>query len=129
MHNPPRKVLICLDRAGFQAIYQVASFALTAGSMGDDVTVAVFFDGLLTLIGKIPYNDDPAAVRAVGLGLPDPRHMLGEGRKAAGVRVVACDTAVRLAGLDSQVVLPYVDEIVGLATLWKRAEGGQIIYV
>jgi peroxiredoxin family protein len=129
MSASPRKVLICLDRAGFEPIYQVASFALTAGSTGDDVTVAAFFSGLLTLVGKIPYNDDPAAVRAVGLGLPDPRHMLGEGRKAAGVRVVACDTAVRLAGLDNTAVLPYVDEIIGLATLWKRAEGAQIIYV
>jgi hypothetical protein len=36
---------------------------------------------------------------------------------------------VRLAGLDTQAVLPYVDEILGLATLWKRAEGAQIIYV
>jgi peroxiredoxin family protein len=122
-------LLIVLHRAGFEPLYQAASLALTAGSTGGDVTVAPFFSGLLTLVGKLPYNDDPAAVRAVGLGLPDPRHMLGEGRKAAGVRVVACDTAVRLAGLDPDVVRPYVDEILGLATLWKDAAGAQIVYI
>jgi peroxiredoxin family protein len=127
--GPPRKLLICLHRGGFEPLYQAASLALTAGSTGGEVTVAPFFSGLLTLVGKIPYNDDPAAVRAVGLGLPDPRHMLGEGRTASGIRVVACDTAVRLAGLDSDAVSPYVDAIIGLATLWKNAEGAQIIYI
>jgi peroxiredoxin family protein len=127
--GPPRKLLICLHRPGFEPLYQAASLALTAGSMGSEVTVAPFFSGLLTLVGKLPYNDDPAAVRAVGLCLPDPRHMLGEGRKAAGVRLVVCDTAIRLAGLDADTVRPYVDEILGLATLWKNAEGAQIIYI
>jgi peroxiredoxin family protein len=124
-----RKLVILLERAGFEAIYQAASIALTAGAMGDDVTVAPFFGGLLTLVGQLPYAEEAAAQRSRALGLPDPRHMLGEGRKAAGVRLVVCDTAVRLAGLEAAVVRPYVDEILGLATLWRQAEGAQIIYI
>lgn len=126
---PPRKLLILLHRPGFEAIYQAASIAFTAGAMGDQVTVAPFFGGLLTLVGRIPYGEDPAAVRAQTLSLPDPRHMLGDGRKVAGVRLVVCDTAVRLAGLDVDAVRPYVDEILGLATLWRQAEGAQVIYI
>jgi peroxiredoxin family protein len=127
--NAPRRLFILLHREGFEALYQAASLALTVGSMGDEVTVMAFFGGLLTLCGKLPHTDDPAAVRSVSLGLPDPRHMLGEGRHAAGVRIVTCETAIRLAGLDLDTVRPYVDEIIGLATLWKRSEGAQILYI
>ncbi len=124
-----RKLVILLQRSGFEAIYQAASIALTAGSMGDEVTVAPFFGGLLTLVGKTSYADEAAAVRSRSLGLPDPRHMLGESRKAAGVRLVVCDTAVRLAGLELEAVQPYVDEVLGLATLWRQAEGAQLLYI
>ena len=127
--NPARRLFILVHRQGFEALYQAASLALTAGAMGDEVTVVVFFGALLTLCGKLPYADDPAAVRSVALGLPDPRHMLGDGRHTAGVRMVTSETAVRLAGLDLDTVRPYVDEIVGLATLWKRAEGAQLLYI
>jgi peroxiredoxin family protein len=126
---PARKLVILLHRPGFEAIYQAASLAFTAGAMGDSVTVAPFFGGLLTLVGRIPYGEDPAAVRAQSLCLPDPRHMLGDGRKVAGVRLVVCDTAVRLAGLDIDAVRPYVDEVIGLATLWRQAEGAQVLYI
>jgi peroxiredoxin family protein len=124
-----RKLLILLHSPGFERLYQAASIALTAGSMGDQVTVAPFFGGLLMIAGRLPYADDPAAIRSHALGLPDPRHMLCDGRKAAGVRMVVCDTAVRLAGLDVDVVRPLVDEILGLATLWRQAEGAQILYI
>jgi peroxiredoxin family protein len=127
--NPARRLFILLHRQGFEALYQAASLALTAGAMGDEVTVVAFFGGLLTLCGKLPYADDPAAVRSVSLGLPDHRHMLGDGRHTAGVRIVTSETAVRLAGLDLDTVRPYVDEIIGLATFWKRAEGAQILYI
>jgi peroxiredoxin family protein len=127
--TPARRLFILLHRQGFEALYQAASLAMTVGAMGDEVTVMAFFGGLLTLCGKLPYADDPAAVRSVSLGLPDPRHMLGDGRHTAGVRVVTCETAVRLAGLDLDTVRPYVDEVIGLATFWKRAEGAQLIYI
>lgn len=127
--TPPRRLYILLHRPGFEAVYQAASLAMTAGAIGDDVTVVPFFGGLLTLCGKLPYGDDPAAVRSQTLGLPDPRHMLCEGRQGAGVRLCTSETAVRLAGLDLEFVRPYVDEIVGLATLWKRAEGAQLLYI
>lgn len=125
----PRKLVILLQRAGFEAIYQAASIALTAGAMGDEVTVAPFFGGLLTLVGQLPYSEETAAQRSRAIGLPDPRHMLGDGRKTAGVRLVVCDTAVRLAGLEAETVRPYVDEILGLATLWRQAEGAQVLYI
>ena len=126
---PPRKLLILLHRPGFEAIYQAASISFTAGSIGDAVTVAPFFGGLLTLAGKLPYAEESSAVRARALGLPDPRHMLCEGRKAAGVRLVVCDTALRLAGLDEAQLCPFVDEVVGLAALWRESDGAQIIYI
>ncbi len=126
---PPRKLLIPLHRPGFEAIYQAASLAFTAGAMGDQVTVAPFFGGLQTLVGRVAYGEDPAAIRAQTLSLPDPRHMLGDGRKVAGVRMVACDTAIRLAGLELDAVRPYVDEIIGLASLWRQADGAQMLYI
>jgi hypothetical protein len=125
----PRKLLLFLHRPGFEPLYQAASLAMTAGSCGGQAIVAPFFGGLLTLCGKLPYFDDPAAVRSVSLGLPDPRHMLGDGRHACGVKIVTTEPAIRLAGLDPDFVRPYVDEITGLATLWKQSEGAQVLYL
>ncbi len=124
-----RRFLIALHRPGFEALYQAASLAFTAGSTGDEPTVVPFFGGLLTYAGKVPYADDPSAIRSRALGLPDPRHMLSEGRRAAGVRLVVCDTAIRLAGLEIDQLRPIVDEVIGLAALWKQAEGAQIVYI
>ena len=124
-----RKILLFLHRPGFEPIYQAASIAMTVGSCGGEAIVAPFFGGLLTLCGKLPYFDDPAAVRSVALGLPDPRHMLGEGRHTCGVKIVTTEPAIRLAGLDDGLVRQYVDEITGLAKLWKQAEGAQVLYL
>jgi len=127
--NPSRKLLLFLHRPGYEALYQAASLAMTVGSCGGQAVVAPFFGGLLTLCGKLAYADDPAALRSVELGLPDPRHMLGEGRHACGVKIVTTEPAIRLAGLELDFVRPYVDEITGLATLWKQAEGAQVLYL
>ncbi len=124
-----RHLLILLHRPGFEAIHQAASIALTAGSCGDHVTVAPFYGGLLTLLGKLSYDDEPAAVRARAFSLPDPRHMLREGRHAAGVRLVACESAIRLAGLAVEDVRPIFDEILGFAGLWRGCTGAQILYI
>jgi hypothetical protein len=127
--DPARKLLIFLHRPGFEALYQAASISMTVGSCRGEAIVAPFFGGLLTLCGKLPYSEDPAAVRSVALGLPDPRHMLGDGRHTCNVKIITTEPAIRLAGLAPDFVRQYVDEITGLATLWKKAEGAQIIYL
>jgi hypothetical protein len=124
-----RKLLLFLHRPGFEALYSTAALAMTAGSCGGQAIVAPIYGGLLTLCGKLPYADDPAAVRSVALGLPDPRHMLGEGRRACGVKIVTTELAIRLAGLEPDFVRSYVDAITGLATLWQESEGAQVLYI
>ncbi len=122
-----RQLFVLLQQPGFEPLATAAHLAITIGSCGGKVTLFVLFGALQTLCGKRSYADEPSAQRSQALGLPDPRHMLGEGRKAIGVRIVTTEPGLKLAGLEPDQVRPYVDEITGLSTIWKQAEGAQLL--
>ncbi len=120
-----RPVVILLSSGSWEARYQAATLALTAAAMGDEVHLALFFEPLRAWAAdRFDVGAPPtaAAARAVAL-----RASLEEARRDLGVRVVACDTAVRLAGLDPAAVAPALDGIVGLPELWRLARAGQAI--
>jgi peroxiredoxin family protein len=54
---------------------------------------------------------------------------VAEARRELGLEVVACDTAVRLAGLDPSALSGIVDRVVGLLQLWLEARGGRLLVV
>lgn len=120
-----RPVLILLQGSTWEARYQAVTVALTAAALGDEVHLALFFDPLRrwadgSFEAGAPANAAPAGVRPLG-------EMLAEGRGALGIRVVACDTAVRLAGLSPEAARRILDEIVGLTALWRLAQEGQAL--
>ena len=57
------------------------------------------------------------------------RETLEEARRELGLEVVACDTAVRLAGLDPEAILSSIDRIVTLPSLWKAAQDGRPLVI
>ena len=56
--------------------------------------------------------------RAKGLGVPLPAAMLEEAR-GLGAKVVACDTMVKVCGLGANELGRVVDEVMGLASIWR----------
>ena len=120
-----RPLVILLRSADWGARYQAATLALTAAAFGDPVHLALFFEALTAWVdGRFDEGAPPEAGAArVGSLVAS----LDEGRRELGIRVVACDTAVRLAGLDPARAAAALDGIVGLPELWRLARDGQAL--
>jgi peroxiredoxin family protein len=116
-------LVILLRSADWESRYQAATLAVTAAALGDEVHVALFFGALRAWVDG--HFDDGAPPQAQAVG--SLRGMIEEGRAELGVRVVACDTAVRLAGLDPGKVVGVLDGIASLPDLWRLAQGGRAL--
>jgi peroxiredoxin family protein len=117
-------VVVFLRSASWDARWTAVSTALTAAALGERVHVALFGEALRAFVAGSFDDGAPSDASIVG----DPLSVsLGEGRAALGLRVVACETAVRLAGLDPAQVVPPLDALVSLPALWKLAEGGRLL--
>ncbi len=118
-------VVVFLQSGSWEARYQAATLGATAAALGDAVTVALFFEPLrLWVAGRF---DEGAPATAAEARVGSLAATLSEARSELGLRVVACDTAVRLAGLDPTAVRAAVDEMATLPTLWRLAQTGRAI--
>lgn len=131
---PQRKIVLHLHGESFARRYQVVSHAITAAAAGDDVLVVLWFDGLVRWVrggfdDPLAGEDAAVAQRHRALGLPPPAQMLEEAR-LLGARLAACETAVRLAGLDAAEVRGRVDALPGLQELLAAARDADLaLYV
>ncbi len=120
-----RPLVILLRSADWAARYQAATLALTAASFGDPVHLALFFEALAAWVeGRF---DEGAPPEAAAARVGSLAASLDEGRRDLGVKVVACDTAVRLAGLEPARAAAALDGIVSLPELWRLARAGQAL--
>jgi predicted peroxiredoxin len=120
-------VLLVLRDGAWDARHLAVSLALTAAALGDEVHLALFGDALrLFLAGRFaegaPASAGPARVPPLDLSL-------AEGRRDLGIRVVACDTALRLAGAEAAAAVPPLDAVVSLPALWRLAQAGRALSV
>ncbi len=117
-----RPFVVLVHHGGWSDRYQAVTLAVTAAALGDRVTVALFFEPLrLWVEGRF---DDGAPAEAGRARVAPLRETLEEARRELGLEVVACDTAVRLAGLDPDAIRGSMDGIVTLPSLWKLAHDG-----
>lgn len=115
-------VVVFLHRGGWEDRYQAVTLAITAAALGDPVTLALFFEPLrLWVEGRF---DDGAPPEAATARVASLSATLAETRRDLGLEVVACDTAVRLAGLVPDEIRPALDEIATLPGLWRLAQAG-----
>lgn len=124
------RVTVFLQSASFESTYQAATLALTAAAMGDTVWVVLGFAPLRALaVGRLGAptgeQEEEEAQRAEALGMPAPADLLSEAR-ALGARVVACDTLVRIAGLEPGAATQ-LDESLGLPSIWRHARAGRTV--
>jgi predicted peroxiredoxin len=118
-------MVLFLRSADWDARNLAVSLALTAAAFGDRVHLALFGEALRSFAeGRFA---EGAPTTAAAVRVPPLDASLAEGRRDLGVRVVACDTAVRLVGLDPGAVVPPLDEVVGLPALWRLAQEGRAI--
>jgi peroxiredoxin family protein len=120
-----RPVVIFLRSGEWEARYQAATLAATAAALGDEVHLALFFGALRAWVEG--HFDEGSPREAAGARVGSLRSTLEEARRGLGLRVVACDTAVRLAGLDPARVAQALDGIVSLPELWRLAQAGRVL--
>lgn len=120
-------LVLFLQRGSWQDRYQAVTLAVTAAALGDQVILALFAEPLrLWVAGRF---DDGAPPEAAGARVQGLAQSLGEARRELGLEVVACDTAVRLAGLDPEALGTALDRLATLPTLWKAAREGQLVVI
>lgn len=120
-----RPLVVFLHGATWEDRYQAVTLAVTAAAFGDPVTVALFFEPLrLWMADRFDEGTPPEATAARVTSL---REALEEARRELSLRVVACDTAVRLVGLDPATVTPALDAVEPLPALWRAASDGRAL--
>jgi hypothetical protein len=122
--TPP--LVVFLRSGGWEARWLAASAALSAAALGREVTLALFEEPLRAFVdGRF---DEGAPAPAAGLGATRLREALLEARAVLPLRIVACDTALRLAGLDPAAVVPPLDGVVPLTALVRDAGTGALTF-
>jgi len=104
---------------------------ITAAAMGDEVYFVFSFDALRQLARNsfgLPRTEKEMAesARAEGLGVPAPMRMLQEAR-ALGAKLIACDTTVKICGFGADDLEGTLDEVMGLASIWRLSEGARVL--
>jgi len=125
------RVFFFLQHATYEPAFQAATMGITAVAMGDEVYFVFAFDALRALVeGRFgePRGERELAesARALELGVPPPARMLAEAREL-GARLVACDTTVRICGYASEELTGPLDEVMGLASLWRLTDGARTL--
>jgi peroxiredoxin family protein len=126
------RVFLFASRAGYEPAFQVASLGVTAAAMGEETYFVFAFDALKQLargsFGQAMNERESAELtRAEGLGVATPAQMLAEAR-SLGARLMACDSTVRICGLTASQLMPSVlDEVAGLATIWRLTQGARTL--
>jgi peroxiredoxin family protein len=120
----PLVIFLSAD-AGWSGRYQAVMVAVTAASLGDPVTLALSFEPLRAFAER--RFDDGAPATAATAGVPSLLETLGEARRELGLRLVACETAVRLVGLDPAELAPRLDALEPLTSLWRLAQQGRAL--
>jgi peroxiredoxin family protein len=115
-------LVVFLHRGSWADRYQAVTLAVTAAALGEQVTLALFFEPL-RLWAEARF-DEGAPAEAGAARIASLRETLDEARRELGLAIVACDTAVRLAGPDPDAIRATVDRIVTLPQLWKAAREG-----
>jgi hypothetical protein len=115
-------LVVFLRSGDWEARWLAVSAALSAASLGAPVQLALFGDALRAYLeARFDAGAPPAAVEG---GAAHLSASLDEARAALGLRVVACDTALRLAGGDPARAVPPLDAVVSLPTLVRDARAG-----
>ena len=117
--------LILLGGAGWDVRRRAISLALTAAAFGHPVVIALSGEPLRAWVGgRFDHDASPeAAVARVG----SLTAMVEEGRRDLGVELVACDTELRMIGVDPEEARSSLDAIRSLPEQWRAAAEGHVL--
>ncbi|GAX62010.1 hypothetical protein SCALIN_C28_0212 [Candidatus Scalindua japonica] len=130
-----KKFILFLHTGNYEKLYQAVMLAITAASMGSKVYIFLFFWALKKFAtDKIDVIDFPEGMSdedrhllaSVPQGQSDMlKGLLSEVGQMGNLEIYACSGAVKLMGLDEELVKSKVDDILGLPTMLKMTEGAE----
>ena len=130
-----KKIVLFLHSGNYEKLYQAVMLAITSASMGNKVYIFLFFWALKKFVTDkldvIEFPDgmqeeDRRLLEAVPQGQPNMlKELLSEVSKMGNLEIYACSGAVKLMKLDEEFVKSKVDDIIGLPTMLKMAEGAE----
>jgi len=130
-----KRFVLFLHSGAYDKLYQAVMLAVTAASMGNKVYIFLFFWALKKFANdKIDIIESPAGIsdedrrilEAVPQGQSNMlKELLNEVSKMGNLEIYACSGAVKLMELDEELVKSKVDDIIGLPTMLKMAEGAE----
>ncbi len=128
-----KKFILFLHSGGYDKLYQAIMLAVTAASMGKTVHIFLFFWALrrfvLDELDEVTFppdikEEEKPLLEAVPQGNSNMlKEILREVSSMGNLKIYACSGAVKLMELDDEVVRNKVDDIIGLPTMLKMAEG------
>ncbi len=134
MSEKPRFVLFA-HNATYDKLHQVATIGLTASALGKDVIVVLLFWTLKKLAqGRIDELDFPPeyaeSAEEVSRLLQEkkvPRisEMFQEAKLVGQFKLVACSAGLEYMGVDPEVVVKHVDEVMGLPAILSLTAGAE----
>jgi len=134
-----RLLLLC-HHGGWDRLYQAASAAAAAASMGQRVDMVFFFDALarlaqdrlddVTLSPPDPEAEAALVARAEGSGTRPVSELLAAARATGEARLWACSASLALTGVEEAAVRDRVDEVVGWPTVVRMlGEADHALYL
>jgi peroxiredoxin family protein len=130
-----KKFILFLHSGAYDKLYQAIMLAVTAASMGSTVHIFLFFWALRRFVnGELDEITFPADIKeeerrlleAVPQGSTNMlKEILQEVGAMGNLKIYACSGAVKLMELDEELVQSKVDDIIGLPTMLKMAEGAE----
>lgn len=127
------RAVFFVSSGGYEAAWQSTSLGITAAALGEEVVFIFAFEALRALargaFGEpLRGHDTEAASRASAINAPLPQKMLADAR-SLGARVLACDTTVKLSGLEPEALErdKVVDEVLGLPQIWRLTAGAKVL--
>jgi peroxiredoxin family protein len=149
------RLLIILSKGTLDMVAPAFMIATTGATMGREVHMFFTFWGMSAINKKSVDSLKVAPVGNPGMPMPNILGMIpgmtamatsmmkGKMQKAKmpsihemiktakdlGVKLHACSTTLDVMGINKDLLLPEVDDIVGAATMLELGEGGQIIFI
>lgn len=116
---------VLLARPGHEAAQLALMLATAAAAIGRPVTLFCTQDGVHLLRADAPLVADAREALAEGRGVAGTAALLDAAR-SLGIRLIACDAALRMAGLGAEALAEGV-EVTGLVTFLSAVGAGQIV--
>lgn len=130
-----KKFILFLHSGAYDKLYQAIMLAVTAASMGNSVHIFLFFWALRRFVNDeldevtFPVDistEERRLLEAIPQGNATMlKEILEEVGSLGNLKIYACSGAVKLMELEEELVKRKVDDIIGLPTMLKMAQGAE----